>query len=289
MKRIVNSIYYRFFNLYKRLYIKSFKKKKSSQLQLMKSDEQNVIVSFTTISKRLNDLPLMLKSIFSQTVLPNRLIMYVYEGDFVGINLEKILKNEISCGLEIIYLKENLKSHKKYYYAMLDFPSDIIITVDDDIIYSKKMIENLLKSYREYPNCISAQRCHGMVFDSNSNLTNYTDWDYEILGKHEPSRTSFFTSGGGTLFPPNFRSEELFNKKNIKKLSFLADDVWLNMNAYHMNIKTRKSTFLRGTPVTINDDIENSLAYQNVIEGNNNDIFIKNMIDYYHLDFSGEK
>lgn len=289
MRRIIDATYYRLFTIYQYFYIKYFEKQGSSFSRLEVKSQENVIVSFTTIPKRLSKVPLVVKSILHQSVLPNRIIMYVYEGDFKDINLEEILKLEISLGLEIVYLKENLRSHKKYYYAMLDFKDDIIITIDDDIIYPRNMIRNLLYSYKKNPYCISAQRCHEMLFQNNGILQNYNVWKYEIWGGQKPSQKFFFTSGGGTLFPPTFRDEEMFNKINIRKLSFLADDVWLNMMAYKNGFKVVKSTMYRGTPVTIDDDIENSLAYQNVIEGNNNDVCIKNMIDYYHLDFSGEE
>ena len=35
--------------------------------------------------------------------------------------------------LEIIFVEEDLRSHKKYYYAFKEYQNDIIITIDDDI------------------------------------------------------------------------------------------------------------------------------------------------------------
>ena len=33
---------------------------------------------------------------------------------------------------------EDLKAHKKYYYAFKEYPDDIVITVDDDVIYPQE-------------------------------------------------------------------------------------------------------------------------------------------------------
>ncbi len=43
-------------------------------------------------------------------------------------------------GLEICYC-EDLKSHKKYFEAMKQFPQEIIVTADDDILYPENHLE----------------------------------------------------------------------------------------------------------------------------------------------------
>ena len=41
-------------------------------------------------------------------------------------------------GLEIIFVSDELACHNKYYYAFQQYSDDVIITVDDDVIYDKK-------------------------------------------------------------------------------------------------------------------------------------------------------
>lgn len=286
MSKLLNAIYYRLFRLYKKIYLQVFSKKTVDILGEKANLENELIVSFTTIPSRLNYLPSMIKSIFNQTIIPNRFIMYVYKDEFEGINLESILELEIKNGLEIVYVDENLRSHKKYFYAMKDNPNSIVVLVDDDIIYPRNTIKKLIASYRIYPQCVSAMRCHRIKLFSDGSLYPYNQWEYEISGATIPSYFNFFTSGGGTLFPPCTRNEDLFNKKNIKDLSFLADDVWLNFLAVKNGIKTVKATRYKGTPLTIDDNPEESLVYLNAVYGNNNDKCIKNMVDFYHIDFS---
>ena len=140
MSKLLNATYYRLFRFYKKIYLQVFSKKTVDILGEKANLENELIVSFTTIPSRLNYLPRMIKS-----------IMYVYKDEFEGINLESILELEIKNGLEIVYVDENLRSHKKYFYAMKDNPNSIVVLVDDDIIYPRNTIKKLIASYRIYP------------------------------------------------------------------------------------------------------------------------------------------
>ncbi|MGT2783893.1 glycosyltransferase [Streptococcus merionis] len=288
MLKYLDKFYYKFFNIYQNFYIKKFKKK-GYIISDQKIPSEKVVVSFTTIPSRIDILPLMLESIFEQTVKVNKVLMYVYAEEFSHLNLEEILQKELLRGLEIVYLSENLRSHKKYYYALNTYRDELVITIDDDILYRSDMIEKLLISYRKHPMEISALRCHKIRLKTDGELHGYEDWYYEMYNDLEPSHLNFFTGCGGVLYPTSFRPEELFDKDKIKKLSFLADDVWLNLIAFKNQVKIVKANRGKGTPLTLDNNLENSLAYQNVIEGNNNDDCIKNMVEYYHLDFKGVK
>ncbi|HEM6115537.1 glycosyltransferase [Streptococcus pluranimalium] len=288
MQRYIEKLYYKLFNNYQSYYVNRFKNN-ISKVVIPKEISEDIIVSFTTIPSRIEIVPLTIKSIFNQTVKISKLVMYVNSEEFAHLNLEVILRKEIAQGLEIVYLDENLRSHKKYYYALSDFSDKIVITIDDDVIYKPDMIEKLVISYRKYPQYISAMRCHKMKLSDSGEVCDYTNWHYEMFNDMIPSHLNFFTGCGGVLFPPDFRPVELFDKDKIRELSFLADDVWLNFMAFKHKVKVVKANRGKGTPINLDENLENSLAYQNVIEGNNNDICIKNMIDYYRLDFSGEK
>ncbi|WP_161980207.1 glycosyltransferase [Streptococcus sp. S784/96/1] len=288
MQKYIDKLYYKLFSRYQSYYVNKFNKGEF-ETGTLQTPSEDIVVSFTTIPSRIEIVPLTIKSIFNQTIKIKKLVMYVYEEEFSLLNLESILEKEIAQGLEIVYLKENLRSHKKYYYALSSYRNNIVITIDDDVIYKPDMIEKLIVSYRKYPQYISAMRCHKIKLSSSGEVCGYTDWYYEMFNDMKPSHLNFFTGCGGVLFPPNFRPNELFDKDKIRELSFLADDVWLNFMAFKHHVKVVKANRGKGTPINLDENLENSLAYQNVIEGNNNDICIKNMIDYYHLDFSGEK
>ena len=81
-------------------------------------------------------------------------------------NLIKLQKE----GLEIRYCPD-LKSHKKYYYAMQEQGNNLLITYDDDIIYAPNSIEHLMKYHKQYPDCIICNRGFKILFNNNGRFS----------------------------------------------------------------------------------------------------------------------
>lgn len=289
MKKIFNSVYYRLFPYYRRWYIKRFINNRGNKHIKQKESpiDREIIVSFTSIPSRLEYLPLMTRSIFEQTIKPDRFILYIYREEFEHLDVETLLEEQINQGLEIRYVDENLRSHKKYFYAKQEYPEACIILVDDDIIYKPNLVELLVKSYKKHPYSLSAIRIHRIKFEKQLPKP-YTSWDYEYIGGMKPSHKNFLTAGGGTLLPPNMNTELLLDKERVKELSFSADDVWINFIAMKEGVKVVKASLGKGTPLEIDNNPEDSLAYENVTNGNNNDISIRKMIEYYGITFDKE-
>ncbi len=96
-----------------------------------------------------------LESLFRQTIRPDRIILWLADEQYPDKKaVEMRLKKYKKLGLEIQYC-DDLRSHKKYFYTMKKYPEAIVITADDDIIFSEDMLEKLLKTYLKYPeNCL---------------------------------------------------------------------------------------------------------------------------------------
>lgn len=65
-------------------------------------------------------------------------------------------------GLEIRFC-DDLRSHKKYYFAMQEYPEDIVILFDDDMFYPKNTIKKLYELYKKFPSDICAINTQVMV------------------------------------------------------------------------------------------------------------------------------
>lgn len=244
----------------------------------------NIIVSFTSYPKRFKIIPRTFKSIAYQSLKPDKVILYLAKEECAERLPEQLLRLQ-KYGLDIVLVDDNLKSHKKYYYSMKDYPNDIIITIDDDILYSRNLIKKLYKSYEKYPSSISAARVHRMKIE-NGKLCKYNDWDYQYRYSKKPSHWLFATSGGGTLFPPYLLPELLFNSTYIKKLCYSADDVWLKFMELKNDVKV---VYVPGANRFIwNNGRLNreGLCMLNVIK-NQNDIYIGVLSDF--LDISIEE
>ena len=59
---------------------------------------------------------------------------------------------------------------------MQKYPYDIIITIDDDIIYEKNTVELLYKSYLKYSKEIFARRVHLIEYNKNGIAKTYNRW-----------------------------------------------------------------------------------------------------------------
>ena len=196
--------------------------------------EHELIVSLTTHGRRIYDVCLAIESIMQGSLLPNRIVLWL-EEDFKGKILPRTLQNQVRRGLEIHYC-EDIMSYKKLIPSIKLYPNAIIITIDDDMMYSQEMLEGLFVSYLSNPNAIHANRIHDMKFDESGKIKSYLEWPQEVaVAEH-----SFFTTGAGVLFPPKSLPLETLNEDVYMRICKYADDVWFNAMAILNNTKIVK-------------------------------------------------
>ena len=188
--------------------------------------DHEVVVSLTTYRERIYEVYMTIESIMQGTVKPNRIILWLAEDEFGGKTLPVVLQNQMKRGLEVRYC-EDLLSYKKFVPTLALCPEACIITIDDDIIYEPDIIEHLIASYKEHPDCVSACRTHLLAVDSNGYPLPYLQWDM-LHHVENPSHRNFLTSGGGTLFPPYSLDEQVSDKNLFMMLCPKGDDIWLN-------------------------------------------------------------
>lgn len=197
-----------------------------------------IIVSFTSYPRRFDAIPVVLKSLVYQSMKPDKIILHLTReecGDDVPAQLLKLSK----YGLEVEMVDANLYPHNKYFYAMQKYPDDIVITVDDDLTYPLYLIRALYRSYKKYPDCVSAMRVHRITKNEDGSLCSYRDWEMEATDRTEPSRVLFATGVGGVLYPPHCLPSIAFDAENIKRLCLYADDVWLFFMEHYAGVKVR--------------------------------------------------
>lgn len=249
-------------------------------LNYEENKKTQIIVSLTTYSKRIYDVHLTIESLFRQTIMPNKIVLWLAEDEFDENNIPIMLKKLQNKGLEIGYCKD-LKSYKKLIPTLEKYPNDIVITVDDDILYQYDLIENLYMEYLKNLETVVCSRAHKYKF-KNEIFLPYNKWEMEVKNSKD---NIFLTSGGGTLFPPKCFDKEFFNETKILDLCPLADDVWINAMLLRLNkkitqIKDGRSWSEKIITLTKNQDI--ALSKVNVGE-NKNDIQLKAVFDYYNL------
>lgn len=243
--------------------------------------DKRIIISLTTIPSRIDYVPYILGSMLRQTVKPDMIILNLGEELFSNITVPPSINKFESAGITIRYVPD-LKPHTKYYYTMQDYPNDIIITVDDDLIYPRDFIEKLYQSYLNHPHAISCYRAHMMRFNEQGNLLPYNEWIEEYSESNKPSMRLFATGVGGILYPPHCMHRELLNKDALLSLSPKADDVWLKMMQVLNNCPVVVIKHLNQyVEVARSKTQKISLCASNV--GNNeNDLQIQMVLDIYN-------
>ncbi|MDD2362780.1 MAG: glycosyltransferase [Oscillospiraceae bacterium] len=238
-----------------------------------------VIVSLTTFPARIKIVSVCIETIMRQTVKPNRIILWLAQEQFSEKDkLPKHLCHLQKRGLEIKYC-DNLRSHKKYYYAMKENPDDIIITMDDDVYYPNYTIERLVKAHNKHSNCICSNIAKYFSWGIN-NIKPYNEW-MAVKRKEELKSEEIIPIGvGGVLYPPNTLSPIVFNRKEILNLCLHTDDLWLKTMSY---INDTEIVFTGKFPtlICIGNSQQESLAKINCGE-NRNDIEWKNILYKYY-------
>ena len=266
-------------------YAKPIQYKYNKKYGLNKNEKRKnkIVVSITSIPSRYENLHLCLESIFRQTMKPDAVVLYLGEKN-KNIELPKDLLNMKERGLTIKYCDDKrLKPHTKYYYAMQEFKDSIVITVDDDIYYNKKLIENLYKSYIKYPTDISCIRCHKMKI-KNEKIEPYNLWDWEY-NKNDalfPNNKLLATGVGGVLYPPNSMPKETYDIDKIEKLCLNADDIWLKVMQLMGKINVVKACRKNYTLYTIKGSQTEALSNENVVN-NQNDVYLQKLLEFYNL------
>lgn len=250
----------------------------SKKLKAHKKDRK-IIVSLTTFPSRINKIWIVVECMLRQTYPPDRIILWLSKKQFHGLsslpdNLLKLQRR----GLEINFCDEDLRSHKKYFYTLKNYSNDVLITVDDDFIYPSSLIEELMKLHLENPQAICCHRALHITMKEKKILP-YNDWEY-IYNQYGPAFDIFFTSGGGTLFPPFFLHKEVLNDEVFMKFCKYADDIWLNLMSQMNNIKTVKSAYSHGVSIPLYIPGNTTLSSINVDDGLN-DIQLNDVRSFY--------
>ena len=246
------------------------KNKKINQEKADKYTDKEVIVSLTTYPARMKGLPLVLETLFHQSVKPTKILLWLAENQYEDQSkVIESLRKYVDNGLEIRFC-DDLRAHKKYYYTMKRYPEALVITVDDDILYPENMLELLLMKHCEFPNCIVTCRAHEMTF-LNRMPAPYSTWNFLAPNCMGPDLKLCATGGAGCLYPPGSLSKNVFDKEVFTEICFYADDLWMKCMSY-MN-ETRIVLTEKNNPeiITIISEDNDGLATYNVIQKKNDE------------------
>lgn len=282
-KEIVRKSFFHYIYRFNSRITKASVNRKKLQFGLNQSDKrmEKVVVSLTSFPPRFANIHLTLKSLLLQTEKPDKIIVYLGSDSSREQFTKEMLVLE-QYGVEYhIDSKRNLKSHKKYFYAMQEFPNDVVVTADDDVYYPSNWLSSLLKSYRKFPKAVSARRVH-LMKKNGKELAFYNYWEDQCRRVKLPSFSLIATGCSGILYPPHCLKSEAFDEKIFMELCFEADDIWLKCMEVLNEIPVVWAKNWEVDPIDAADSTNGTLSSLNV-DYRKNDAYLHNVMDYFKI------
>ncbi|HFU3842365.1 TPA: glycosyltransferase family A protein [Streptococcus suis] len=264
-------------SFFTRIYVQN--KKLSIGTNNSEERNQKIIASLTSYPARIDILSVTIKSILLQSMKADKVILWL-GSDSQNVELPESIVKLKKYGLEIRFVEDNIMPHKKYFYAMQEFPSDIIITFDDDVIYSPFTISSLVKTHRAFPKCVCARRAHRIILE-DGDMIPYSKWEFNCTSVTKPSHLLFATGVGGVLYPPKSLYKDALDISRVKNECLRADDVWLKIMETLADTKVVWTKCLLIVPPDVKENQTLGLAQGNV-NRNQNDIYMTNLEEKYH-------
>lgn len=239
--------------------------------------QPNLIVSFTSFPARIDSLWKVVMSMLMQTLLPEKIVLYLSKEQFPNTfdDLPQSLLRLREFSVNIKFVADDLRSHKKFYYALAEFPNSYVVTIDDDIYYHSTLLENLYKETLEKKSVI-CNWARSIRWDRDT-IGAYNTWTIQDGNDIEKNQDLFLLSGGGTIFPPSSFYKDILNKELFLSLTPNADDIWLNAM-----LRLQGTTICRilhcYAPLSIKVVKGNTLWMSNIVE---NDKQLAAIISYY--------
>ena len=200
--------------------------------------DKKLIFTLTSFPDRINSVQNTLKTLFTQSMKPDRVILWLAESEFEGKELPDSVKEFQKVGLEVRYC-DNYFEHKRYYKLLGEQKEDeLIVMFDDDILFPKYLVERLYNKWKEFPTAIVCERGQTIEIAADGGVGNPGRWSaIGSAGVKEPSFGVLISPGGGCLVPPNALFCDACNTEKIEKYALKTGDLWLMFMAAQNDTK----------------------------------------------------
>lgn len=246
---------------------------------------QKYIVSLTSYGRRINKvLYYTLVSLLRQTYPPDKIVVWLDKETNSDKSLPENLKKLREFGVCFLFC-DDLRSYKKLIPSLLKYPNDVIITVDDDMIYYNDIIGKLIHEHENHPNSIICSQCR-YPKSKGQKLLPYNSW---VAGPNTDKYADMIMPLGvsGVLYPPKSLHEDVTQYELFQKMCPLADDIWFWIMAKLNGTRHR----VIGQTKPFGDSFDDlyqyfhkgaALTHANRL-ANQNDKQLSNLIDYFKL------
>jgi len=222
---VLGGIIYRSLCRYAR---KQVRKISISSLSLNKEPRDTKLTfTLTSFPDRIDTVQYTLRTLFDQSVKPDRVVLWLAEEEFKGMEMPDSIKAFQEIGLEVRFC-ENMFGHKRYYKLIEEQQeNECIVMFDDDILFPKCLVERLYTTWKKFPDCVVCERGQVLTFTGDKVLNPGRWSSISSTGIKAPSYRLLASPGGGCLIPPKALYKDANNTEIIKKYAFKTGDIWL--------------------------------------------------------------
>ena len=251
-----------------------------------------VHVSLTSYGRRLHKVFIIIEMLMKQTAPMNSLTLYISNQDMRREQLPSSLKRLEKRGLTLCFVDENICSYKKIYYSYLKHHKNeqaLLVTADDDVLYSSNWLEELVHASSQHPNAVVAHRCKTITLDVEGKPKAYRQWNgqHDIPCDHIKHHLIMPTGVGGVLYPVTSLMGLEQQKNDFMQHSRCADDIWLKCLTYYNGFEsklTRPRSLVTYPSVITLSTKRKGLALYNVYQGGNDKQMAQTM-EYFGINF----
>jgi hypothetical protein len=195
---------------------------RTSSEDLISAESSGITVSLTTFGSRISEVYLAIESIGEQTLKPGRLVLWLTKNEYA--TLPQSLKSLEYRGLEIREYKD-IRAYKKLIPSLHAFPNEIIVTIDDDIIYNQEMLETLVTAHKNKNNEITCGNARVMTLNDGT-FDSYNSWPRASLDSCSGGVNIFPVGFAGTLYFPGCFHRDILSEEKFITLAPYSDDIW---------------------------------------------------------------
>jgi len=111
------------------------------------SMKESLVVSLTSYGNRIKNISVVLDTVFSQSVLPDVVVLNLaFEENVPDTVLDYLEKHKVEINRVM-----DTRVYKKLIPTLIKYPKACVISIDDDFLYPKGMIEDFMRMHRYYP------------------------------------------------------------------------------------------------------------------------------------------
>jgi hypothetical protein len=199
-----------------------------------------VVVSLTSLPRRISDVPICIYSIFKQRFKADHVVLSLSRPEFVNFTVPPHVLEWQNYGLTLNWVDEDIRQYLKLLPVLKAYPESLIITVDDDVFYPSTTVERLVESYETNPQVIHAHRT-ALAFPRGDSIS-FSGFGGRNSGSYrrfpKPNIMLVAEGIGAILYPPHIFPSEIFNKSGYQQLTPWHDDMWF----FAMRLLTGVST-----------------------------------------------